>query len=280
MKQKRKDRIMKKKLFGIIAIVALTVITAVSLVACGPKKTDWEYIQDKGKITVGYTVYEPMNYLGADNKLIGFETEFAQKVGEELGLEVEFQEIDWKNKVAELDAKNIDLIWNGMTKTDELGEQILFSTSYMKNAQVAIIKKENAGKYTSKETIDGVTIAYEEGGAADGIVNATFTASKDAKKFTAVKAQSNVFMEIAAGTTEVGIVDLIMAGPTIANGEYKDKLQVVDGLRLSEEEYAIGIRKGDTVFQSKINEAIKALKEDGTLKALAEKYAIADMLIK
>ncbi len=106
------------------------------------EESDWEYIKNKGKLVVGITLFAPMNYKDANDELIGFETEFAKAVCEKLGLEVEFQVIDWNSKETELASKNIDCIWNGMTITEEREENMQISIPYMENKQVVVVKAD------------------------------------------------------------------------------------------------------------------------------------------
>ena len=101
---------------------------------------DLAYIKEKGKMVIGITYFAPMNYLDKDNNLIGFETEFAKAVCEKLGVEAEFVEINWDTKEIELQAKNIDCIWNGMTITPERAENMSISVPYMQNKQVMVSK--------------------------------------------------------------------------------------------------------------------------------------------
>lgn len=105
------------------------------------KDSDWEYIKNKGKMIIGITYFAPMNYLDADGNLVGFETEFAKAVCELLGVEAEFVEINWNSKEAELQAKSIDCIWNGMTINDERKENMSITIPYMENKQVMVTKK-------------------------------------------------------------------------------------------------------------------------------------------
>ena len=126
-----------KKIWAML--LALTMI--LSLAACGSKKetpapeaekpaaeqpaetpaaepaeeSDLDYIKGKGSMTIGYTVYAPMNYTDDNGEFTGFDTELAQMVCEKLGVEPNFQEIDWGTKEVELAGKSIDCIWNGMT---------------------------------------------------------------------------------------------------------------------------------------------------------------------
>ncbi len=106
------------------------------------EESDWEYIKAKGKLVVGITLFAPMNYNDENGELIGFETEFAKAVGAKLGLEVEFQVIDWNSKETELASKNIDCIWNGMTITEERKENMQISIPYMENKQVVVVKAD------------------------------------------------------------------------------------------------------------------------------------------
>ena len=103
-------------------------------------ESDLEYVKGKGKMTIGYTVYAPMNYTNDAGEFVGFDTEFAKAVCEKLGIEPEFVEINWDTKEVELNAKNIDCIWNGMTITEERLENMSITVPYMKNKQVMVSK--------------------------------------------------------------------------------------------------------------------------------------------
>ena len=106
------------------------------------EESDWEYIQKKGKLVVGITLFAPMNYNDENGELIGFETEFAKAVAAKLGLEIEFQVIDWNSKETELASKNIDCIWNGMTIDAERAANMQISIPYMENKQVVVVKAD------------------------------------------------------------------------------------------------------------------------------------------
>ena len=106
------------------------------------EESDWEYIQMKGELIVGITLFAPMNYNDENGELIGFETEFAKAVAEKLGVKVKFQEIDWNSKETELASKNIDCIWNGMTITPEREENMQISIPYMENKQAVVVKAD------------------------------------------------------------------------------------------------------------------------------------------
>lgn len=259
-----------------IAALVMSAVLALGITGCSASdKTDWEYIEDKGTLVVGITYYEPMNYLDENGELTGFETEFTKAVCEKLGVEPEFQVIDWNQKIVELQSKTIDVIWNGMTVKEEFKEQINFSTPYIRNRQVTIIKSDNADKYADLAAMTGVTIAAEAGSAGQSAIEMNDVLKTN--EFVSCAAQKDVLLEIKAGTTEIGVIDYVMAKASIGEGTDYSDLMIVEGVELAPEEYAIGIRLEDTVLLEKINAAIDELVADGTLKELAEKYDLADV---
>lgn len=101
--------------------------------------SDVSYIQGKGTLIVGITDFEPMDYKDGSGEWIGFDADMARLVAEKLGVEVQFIEIDWDNKIMELESKNIDVVWNGMTLTNEVLEAMECSNAYCNNAQVVVV---------------------------------------------------------------------------------------------------------------------------------------------
>ncbi len=236
---------------------------------------DWAYIADKGTFVAGITLFEPMNYYDENGELTGFETEFTKAVCEKLGVEAKFQEIEWEQKELELSSKNIDAIWNGLTVTEDRKENMEFSVPYIRNKQVVIIKAENAEKYKDINSMAGAVCAAESGSAGESAVKADSVLSQN--EFIASSAQKDVLLEVKSGTVDIGVIDYVMAKASVGDGTDYSDLMIVDSVELQPEEYAVGLRKGDTETVAKVNEAIQALVEDGTLKALAEKYDLADV---
>lgn len=236
---------------------------------------DWQYITDKGNFVAGITLFEPMNYYDENGELTGFETEFTKAVCEKLGVEAKFQEIEWDKKEIELNAKTIDAIWNGLTVTEERKENMGFSKSYVRNKQVVVIKADNKDKYTDEASMAGVSCAAESGSAGQTAIETSSVLSQN--EFVGASAQKDVLLEVKAGTVELGVLDYVMAKASIGEGTDYSDLMIVEGVELAPEEYAIGMRKGDTETIEKVNGAIDELVADGTLKALAEKYGLADV---
>ena len=105
-----------------------------------PTDGDVAYIQSKGKLVVGITEFEPMDYKDASGNWIGFDADMAKLVAEKLGVDIEFTVINWDNKIMELDSKSIDVVWNGMTLTDEVKNSMECTNPYFNNAQVVVTK--------------------------------------------------------------------------------------------------------------------------------------------
>lgn len=233
---------------------------------------DWAYIADKGTFVAGITLFEPMNYYDENGELTGFETEFTKAVCEKLGVEPVFQEIEWEQKELELNSKNIDAIWNGLTVTEDRKENMAFSKSYVRNKQVVVINSKNADKYTDIASMAGASCAAESGSAGESAIKADSVLSQN--EYIPTSAQKDVLLELKSGTIEVGVIDYVMAIASVGEGTDYSDLMIVEGIELAPEEYAVGLRKGDTETVEKVNSAIDELVADGTLKALAEKYGL------
>ena len=252
------------KLTKIIALILAIVMVAIPMTACSNKndvKTDVEYITEKGTLVIGMTDYAPMNYKDDKGNWIGFDTEFAQLVGEKLGVDVEFVEIDWDNKWFSLKSKDIDCVWNGMTLTEEAKKNASCTDTYVLNAQVLVTKAANAEKYADAKSLKGVTIAVENGSAGMSVC-------EEAKlEVKAYETQADALMAVESGKEEACVIDITMANATTGEGKAYDNLTTT--FSLSEEEYAIACRKNSDLTE-KINQLMAEFVEDGTLKKLAD----------
>lgn len=238
--------------------------------------SDWAYIQDKGEMIVGITYFAPMNYLDDDGKLTGFETEFAEAVAEKLGVKVKFQVIDWKMKEVELNGKAIDCIWNGMTIDEDRKANMEITIPYMNNKQVLVTKSENVKTYSDAVGLNGANIVAEEGSAGETVA---LTDEKFAgANFTPVGAQADVLLEIKSGVSDAGIIDYVMSIGSIGKGTDYADLVAIDSMTFAPEEYGVAFRKGSDAAE-KVNEAMRALAEDGTLNEIASKYKLQDLII-
>ena len=167
---------------------------------------DVDYVKANGKMVIGITDYEPMNYKDENDEWTGFDTEFALLVCEKLGVEAEFVEIDWDGKFLALESKTIDCIWNGMTISDEVLKNTSCSVAYVKNAQVVVMSSENAAKYTDAASMKDLSFAVESGSAG--------AAAAEENGFTNVveaATQTDAFLELTSGSCDACIIDLTMA---------------------------------------------------------------------
>ena len=253
-----------KKLFAILLAVLLV---AACFAGCQSQKKS---------VVVGYTIYAPMNYLDDNNNLIGFDTDLAKAVFNNLGYEVIFQEIDWNSKYTDLNSGTIDCVWNGFTcnSTDDVGiarsEKVDFSYNYMENRQVIVAKKD-AG-IASAADLAGKVAAVESGSAGESY----------AKTFEGVTAkgfikQTDCLFEVNAGTADFAVLDAQLAKSYAGKGDYAN-IVIIDSLSSDVEYYAIGFKKGSELT-AKVNEQLEKLAKDGTIAKLAEKYGVANTAI-
>lgn len=252
----------------VLLLVALLVLT--SFAGCGAsEKSDLKYIQEKGTMIVGITDYAPMDYKDENGEWTGFDAELAELVCEELGVKCEFFVLaDWGKKFYELETKNIDAIWNGMTITEEVTLNTNCSAPYVINAQVLVMKADVVAGYDTLESLSGLTFAVENGSAGQDAV-AGLGIPED--QIVVVQDQAAALMEVAAGTSDACVIDITMANAMTGEGtSYAD---LASGISLTSEEYGIGFRKESDVT-AKVNEILDKLRADGTMQALADKYSL------
>ena len=242
--------------------------SAAGSAASASADSDLAYIQGKGKMVIGYTVYAPMNYTDDEGSFTGFDTELATAVCEKLGVEPEFVEINWDTKVVELDAKSIDCIWNGMTLTEDIMANTATTKAYAKNAQVVVVKEGTA--YTSTADLAGKTVVAEAGSAGEAAIQGDENLAK--ADYISKSVQTDCLMEVAAGTADAAVLDLTLANAMIGEGTDYASLKIVD--ELNAEEYGVAFRKGSDAAAA-VDAAFDELKADGTIQALAEKYELA-----
>lgn len=269
----------------IIALLLAVMMVAVCFTSCGENKdnnndatsktedkadSDLSYVQGKGKLVVGITDFEPMDYQDESGNWIGFDADMAKAFGESIGVSVEFTEIDWDNKVMELDGKSIDCVWNGMTLNDEVKSAMSCSNAYCNNAQVVIVKAADASKYQSGADCKDLKFAVESGSAGQKAAQA------NGYQFTEVKDQATALMEVKAGTCDAAIIDSLMAAAMVGEGTGYAELTYT--AKLTSEEYGVGFRKGSDLTE-KLNEFFKTAFESGKTAEIAEKYGVQAAII-
>lgn len=262
------------KLTKIISIVLAMLMLSFAFAGCA-SESDLTYVKDNGKLVIGITIYEPMNYYEEDGTtLTGFDTEFAEAVCEKLGVTPEFQIIDWAAKETELKAKNIDCIWNGLTVTEDRRENMDFTQSYLVNKQCIVVPADEAANYTTTADFEGKMIAAEKESAGASAIEADTDGLAKAQ-FTAATNQAGALKELLTGNVDAAVIDYTMAKATVGNGDYADYV-VLEAIELMDEEYAIGFRVGSDIT-AEVDKIIDELVENGTLTGIAAKYDMTEL---
>ena len=248
--------------------------------------SDAAYILDKGTLTIGITMFAPINYYDEDGNLVGFDTELATATCEMVGLTPEFVEINWDSKEIELNSKNIDCIWNGMCITPERLENMSISDPYLKNTQAMVMKAEREEEIMAD--VSGLTVVCEQGSTGEGKLLGTIeddeTVEVSASEYFAnanyvpVDSQAKALMEVKAGTADVAVIDSVAAiGMINTDSNYSDLVINMDN-NFGDQEYGIAFRQGSD-FTAMVNEALQELQAEGTFEELAAKYDLTDALL-
>ena len=204
---------MKKMMKGLALMMAAMMLLCSAAMA----ETDLEYVKAKGKLVVGITDFAPMDFKDESGAWVGFDADVAKAFAESLGVEVEFIEIEWDNKILELDSKAIDCVWNGMTLTDEVKSAMETSNAYCNNAQVVVLAADKAADYADVASLSGLTFAVEAGSAGEAVIDAL------GYNKVAVTSQAAALMEVKAGTADIALVDSVCALAMVGEGtDYAD----------------------------------------------------------
>ncbi len=212
-----------------------------------------------------------MDYMDENGNWIGFDADLAVAFAKSLGVDVEFVEIDWDNKVMELNGNTVDCIWNGMTLTDEVTSAMDCSKPYCNNAQIVVLPKDVADQYPDVASLSTLQFAVEAGsaGAAEAEANGF--------SYTEVSSQANALMEVAAGTSDAAVIDSLMAAAMVGEGTSYADLTYTIGL--NNEEYGVGFRKGSDLVEE-LNKFFKASYDDGSMMETAKKYGVQAAVIE
>lgn len=260
----------------------LTVAMVLSLAACGNSgseetseenvsESDMAYVKDKGTLVVGITDFEPMDFKNDKDEWVGFDADMARAFAESLGVEAEFVEIDWDNKIMELDGKTIDCVWNGMTLTDEVTSAMECSKAYCNNAQVVIVPADKADKYQDVESLSDLAFAAEAGSAGEAELQRLNI------QYTPVKDQAAALMEVSGLTADAAVIDSLMAAAMVGEGTgYADLTYTVG---LNSEEYGVGFRKGSDLAAA-LNDFFASSYKDGSMMKCAETYGVQAAVIE
>ncbi len=258
----------------LLALIMVLLMVASCFAGCGEKaEGDLAYVKEKGELVVGITDFAPMDYQEeGSTEWIGYDADMAKLFAEKLGVKVKFVEIDWDNKAIELANKSIDVVWNGMTISDEVKAAMDVSDAYCKNGQMVIVKKDVADNYKTVEDCKNLKFAVEAGSAGQKQAVANGFAN-----ITEVDVQSKALVEVSAGTSEAAIIDALMAGAMIGEGTAYANLKGT--VILNAEEYGVGFRKGSNLV-AELNAFFDECAANGKMDELAKKYGVQEAIIK
>ena len=230
-------------------------------------ESDLAYVKEKGTLVVGMTDFAPMDYKDENGEWIGFDADMAKAFAESLGVKVEFLEINWDNKLMELDTKGIDVIWNGMTINDEVLAGASVSEPYCRNGQVVVIPADKAEDYQTVDSLSGLNFAVENGSAGAAQLDAL------GLTYVAKTTQADALMEVASGASDACVIDLLMAGAMIGEGTSYPELTYT--VQLNDEEYGVAFRKGSNLTEA-FNTFWKEAYDAGTVMETATTYGVQE----
>lgn len=247
-------------------VIAMLCLLGMSGCSSTTKKED-----SNEKLVIGIDdTFAPMGFKNDAGEIVGFDIELAQAVAMKIGKEVTFQNIDWDLKETELEAGNIDLIWNGYSITDERKEKVLFSDAYMENKQLIITRKDTSIN-TKADLKDKVVSVQKNSSAYEAVMaDTTFTAALKDGQPIQFDTNNDCFMDLEAGRSDAIVVDETLARYYMKQ-QNNDIYKVLDE-NFGTEDYAVGMRKTDSDLCKLINTAMQELKEDGTFDTIKNKW--------
>lgn len=254
-----------KKRITMIATAVMMIAAMVLCTGCGDTGlSDWEYIQDKGTLIVGLDdTFAPMGFRDENDDIVGFDIDLARAVGDELGVEVEFKSIDWDAKEQELEAKNIDCIWNGMSWTEERAESMSMSKKYMNN-KIVIMSIKDINITDSAQLANYKIGTQADSSALDGI-KADENYDKFADNVSEYGDYAAAYLDMKAGRIDVMVIDAVM-------GDYTYPELNTSSYVFMDDFYAIGFRKDDTELTDKVNEALQKILDSGKGAEISNKW--------
>ena len=211
--------------------------------------------------------FPPMGFRDAKGELVGYDLDLAREAGKRRGVEMEFKPIDWSAKEAELNGKRVDLLWNGMTITEERKKNVAFTKPYMVNHQIIIVA--NSSSVQNKADLAGKVVGVQDGSSAVDAVHKDEALHKSLKEVKAFGDNVTALMDLAAGRLDAVVVDEVVGRYYTSKkpGEYRILEE-----NLGAEEYGVGLRLEDTALRAKLDETLDAMVADGTAKTIYAKW--------
>ena len=211
--------------------------------------------------------FPPMGFRDDKNQLVGFDIDLAREAGKRLGIEVEFKPIDWSAKEAELSGKRVDVLWNGLTITEERKKNIAFTAPYMQNHQIVVVKADAAIK--AKADLAGKVVGVQDGSSAVEAIEKDAATAQSFKQLKKYGDNVTALMDLSAGRVDAVVLDEVVGRYYSAKkpGEYA----VLDE-HFGTEDYGVGLRQDDAALRTRLDEVLTAMKGDGSGAKIAEQW--------
>ena len=226
------------------------------------------------KIVVGLDDnFPPMGFRDEKNELVGFDIDMAREAATRMGVEAEFKTIDWSAKEAELSSKRVDALWNGLTITEERKKNIGFTAPYMENHQIIIVAA--ASPVQTKADLAGRVVGAQEGSSAVDAIKKDTDVAASFKELKTFGDNITALMDLGTGRLDAVVVDEVVGRYYAAKraNEYRVLTE-----NFGTEDYGVGVRKEDEAMQTKLNDALNSMKQDGTAAKIATKWFGADII--
>ncbi len=219
--------------------------------------------------------FPPMGFRDEKNALVGFDIDLANEAGKRLGVAVSFKPIDWNAKEAELGGKRVDVLWNGLTITEERKAKILFTKPYLENRQIVVVLEKSPIK--TKANLKGKVVGVQDGSSAIDAVQKDAATAKSLKELKKFGDNVTALMDLSAGRLDALVVDEVVGRYYTAKkpGEYR-----VLEENFGTEDYGVGTRKEDTDLMAKLEKAMDDMKADGSAAAISTKWFGKDIIKK
>ena len=253
-----------KKIMTVVLALVLMFSLAVGVIA---EEASVQAILDKGVLILGLDdSFPPMGYRDENNDIVGFDIDLAKEVAARLGVELELQPIEWSAKELELDAGNIDCIWNGMSITPDRQESMSMTFSYLQNQQVIVVKTDSG--IATLEDMAGKKLAVQGGSYAEDLINSENYADLKASltQVIAFDEYLTALMDLQNGGVDGVLIDQVVADFRITGMGATD---IVAALSLEDDNFGIGFRKDDVALRDKVESILIEMKNDGTMAEIS-----------
>jgi len=258
-----------KKILSLLIILVLA--SSVSFAA----DTSLTDIKDKGVFVLGLDAsFAPMGFRDEAGEITGFDIDLAKEVCKRMGVELKLQPIDWNAKILDLNSKQIDVIWNGLTITPERIEKITFSKPYIANRQIVVVKADSG--IDTKADLAGKIVGLQLGSSAVDAVNADAKTMKSIGEIVKFEDNVQALMDLGVGRLDAVVIDEIVGRYYIAK---KAGVYAVATDYFAEEEYGIGFRKADKAFAAEVNRVMDEMVKDGAAAKISTKWFGKDVLL-